>query len=61
MIFVGTSFSVGVTANLLEIAGDRGVPVWNIDPGGDRPAPSVRVLPMRAEEALPELVALCRR
>ena len=58
LLFVGTSHSVGITANLLSIAASRGVPVWNLDPAGEAPADWVRHLPLKAEEALPQLVAM---
>lgn len=57
MVFVGTSFSVGITAMALHAAEQRGARVWNIDPSGERPEPMVRVIARPAEEALPELVA----
>jgi NAD-dependent deacetylase len=54
VLFVGTSFSVGVTDAVLGIARRRRATVLSIDPGaGDAPA-GVRRLVARAEEALPE-------
>jgi NAD-dependent SIR2 family protein deacetylase len=61
MIFVGTSFSVGVTAALLDAGAARGIPTWSIDPSGERPAPHVRVLAEKAEIALPALCSRLRR
>lgn len=62
VIFVGTSFSVGITAMALQGAEQRGLSkVWNIDPSGVRPEPWVRVIPRPSEEALPELVDLLHR
>ncbi len=58
LIFAGTSFSVGITASLLEIAHDRGIPTWNLDPAGEKPAPFVQTIAERSEEALPALVAM---
>lgn len=60
LLFAGTSFSVGVTAGLLRAAAERRVPVWSIDPSAERPDPSVQVLAMKAEEAFPRVVELCR-
>jgi NAD-dependent deacetylase len=56
VLFVGTSFAVGITDLILEATHGR-VPVWSMDPAGARPAPRVRVLARKAEEALPELAA----
>ena len=56
VIFVGTSFSVGITDLILEQALGRGVPVFSIDPGGVRPDPAVQVLREPAETLLPTLV-----
>jgi NAD-dependent deacetylase len=55
VLFIGTSFSVGLTDNVLSRAKHR-APVWSIDPSGKAPDPKVRVLPAKAEEALPEVV-----
>jgi NAD-dependent deacetylase len=55
VLFVGTSFSVGVTDNILSSCKWR-VPVWSIDPAGQAPDPRVRVLAGKAEEALPEVL-----
>ncbi|HVS62602.1 MAG TPA: Sir2 family NAD-dependent protein deacetylase [Thermoanaerobaculia bacterium] len=60
-LFVGTSFSVGVTDLLVRATALRGAPAFSLDPGAERPPhPSVRVVPAAAEEALPELVRLLR-
>lgn len=58
MIFVGTSFSVGITAILTDIAREKALPVWVIDPNQDGTpeigeairAPSEVVLPAWAAE-----------
>jgi NAD-dependent deacetylase len=55
VLFVGTSFAVGVTDNVLA-ACRRRVPVWSIDPVGKPPDRSVRLLAAKAEEALPAVV-----
>jgi NAD-dependent deacetylase len=60
MLFVGTSFSVGITDNALSSAVGR-VPVWSVDPSGTSPHPKVSVLSAKAEEALPEVVARMRK
>jgi NAD-dependent deacetylase len=53
VLFVGTSFSVGVTDAVLDLALRRRTSVLSIDPSG-APAPlGVRTLAARAEEALP--------
>lgn len=57
VIFVGTSFSVGVTAMLLERAVQRG-PTFSVDPSGTRPHRRVEVLAQPSEVALPALLAL---
>jgi NAD-dependent deacetylase len=58
VLFVGTSFSVGITDLLLRAVYRRAVPAYSIDPGataGARP-PGVRTLAQRAEEILPATV-----
>ena len=58
IVCVGTSFSVGVTALVVERARARGVPFFDVDPGArDGAADAVRVR-AAAEVALP---ALCER
>ena len=57
VLFVGTSFSVGITDLVLNAATDRDVPVYSIDPGGLQPDRRVRVVREPAELALPALVA----
>jgi len=52
VLFVGTSFSVGVTDLILRAALGRGVPVLSIDPAVAR-IPGVVSLQARAEEVLP--------
>ena len=60
MIFIGTSFSVGITDIFLRAGILKRIPVFSIDPGGkpSSPWPDLTVLPSAAEEFLPEL---CRR
>ncbi len=60
MIFIGTSFSVGVTELLVGTAMRRGVPRLSVDPGGDS-QPSwtgIETLAAAAEDLLP---AVCAR
>jgi NAD-dependent deacetylase len=58
VLFVGTSFAVGVTALVLDHALMLGAPVWSIDPARRAPPHRrVRVLPVPAEELLPAVVA----
>ena len=57
MLFVGTSFSVGVTDLLLRAGLERAVPMFSVDPaggGGPFRAPLIP-LPAAAEELLPAL------
>jgi NAD-dependent deacetylase len=57
VIFVGTSFAVGITEYVLEAALERHAPVFSIDPGGLQPDPRVRVVRAASEEVLPAIVA----
>lgn len=56
-LFVGTSFSVGVTDLVLRTALGWRLPVISIDPAAPPPAPGVRAVRSPAEEILP---AVCR-
>ena len=57
-LFVGTSFSVGVTALFLEYGLRRGAPMFAVDPGAaEPPHPGVTLLRAKSEELLP---AVCR-
>ncbi|MEM9069155.1 MAG: Sir2 family NAD-dependent protein deacetylase [Myxococcota bacterium] len=56
VLFAGTSFSVGVTAMVLETALRRGAEVLSVDPSGRSPHPRVRVIASPAEEAFPAMV-----
>lgn len=59
VLFVGTSFSVGVTELALRAALFGKVPAFSVDPGGTAASyPWVRELTARAEELLP---TVCRR
>jgi NAD-dependent deacetylase len=53
VLFVGTSFSVGVTDYILRAARDRGCPVLSVDPAAAAPSPAIVSLRARAEEILP--------
>jgi NAD-dependent SIR2 family protein deacetylase len=60
LVCVGTSLAVGVTAALQSAAAEANAPLFLIDPG-ERPADARRSLVhvrARAEEILPEVVAL---
>ncbi|MCY1076302.1 SIR2 family NAD-dependent protein deacylase [Archangium lansingense] len=57
VVFVGTSFSVGVTARVSTLALKRGARVFSIDPSGLRPARGIEVVAERAEVLLPRLVS----
>jgi NAD-dependent deacetylase len=57
VLFVGTSFSVGVTELVLQSSGYRGVPIYSIDPGAhEAPYSYVRLVREPAEVLLPALV-----
>ena len=57
VVFVGTSFSVGVTELFLQAAELRSVPAFSIDPGEQEP-PSQHIVAVRAncEQLLPDIV-----
>lgn len=55
VVFIGTSFSVGVTALVLTGANERGVPVFNIDPTPRVSDPGIVHVQAPAEELLVEL------
>lgn len=56
LVFVGTSFAVGVTELFLQAALFSRVPTYSIDPAGQRPHGRVEVIAERAEVLLPALV-----
>jgi NAD-dependent deacetylase len=55
VLFVGTSFSVGVTELVLDLGLARRVPIFSVDPAGITPHPRVFPIAVRAEEAMPAL------
>ena len=58
-LFVGTSFSVGMTDMFLRAGLGAGVPIYSVDPAGSAlPLSGLEVLPAKAEELLP---AVCER
>jgi len=57
VLFVGTSFSVGVTELVLDLGLARRIPIFSVDPAGIAPHPRVSPLAAPAEEALPALAA----
>ena len=61
VLFVGTSFSVGVTDLILNAALERDVPVLSIDPAQAAPMAPVVSLRVRAEEILPRVAAALLR
>jgi NAD-dependent deacetylase len=56
ILFVGTSFSVGVTEMILDTGLRRGAFLATIDPSGRSPHRRMEVLARSAEEALPMLL-----
>lgn len=56
MLFVGTSFAVGLTDHLLQIGLTRGVFMASIDPSGRVPHRRVLSIEAKAEACLPALV-----
>ena len=60
VLFVGTSFSVGVTELLVGAAARRGVPRLSIDPGATRQPrwTGIETLAVPAEELLPDACRL---
>jgi NAD-dependent deacetylase len=56
VVFVGTSFSVGITDLVLERALARGARLFTVDPAGVSPHRAVEVIPLGAEVALPGLL-----
>jgi NAD-dependent deacetylase len=58
VLFVGTSFSVGITDFLVGTARRTGAAAFAVEPHAPpRPTPGVRFLPAAAEELLPAVVA----
>jgi NAD-dependent deacetylase len=53
LVFVGTSFSVGVTEMFLQAALFSRVPAFSVDPSGFRPHLRLETLKAKAEELLP--------
>ena len=56
VVFVGTSFSVGITEGAIIAAGMKGAKVWCIDPNSPPPEGAGTWLQAKSEEALPALV-----
>ena len=55
-LFVGTSFSVGVTDLFLQSAHQRRIPIFGVDPGAAKaPHPGVTMLREKCEELLPSV------
>lgn len=57
VLFVGTSFAVGVTDMIMQRALQRGVSMFSIDPSGRSPHERVTVVAGAAEDILPQTVA----
>lgn len=55
VVFVGTSFAVGVTDMILERALSRGAAIVSIDPAARAPHPRVHPILAPAEQVLPDL------
>jgi NAD-dependent deacetylase len=60
VLFIGTSFSVGVTDLILTTALERRKSVLSIDPAASAPMPGVVSLRVRAEEILPRVCDVLR-
>jgi NAD-dependent deacetylase len=60
VLFIGTSFSVGVTDAILQAARSRGKRVMSIDPGASPPPQGVELLSAPSEEVLPAALASAR-
>ena len=63
LVFVGTSFSVGITEILLRTAFQRQIPTFSVDPGGSR-APgyyNVNAIEEPAEVVLPRTIDVLTR
>lgn len=60
VIFIGTSFSVGVTESIRALALKRLTPMFSIDPSGVTPPQGIQAVTGRAEELLPVLVRSLR-
>jgi len=58
VLFVGTSFSVGVTEMLLDAALRRGSPVFSVDPNPGAVPDDVHAISAPAEELLPLLMRM---
>ena len=58
IVFVGTSFSVGVTELLLRAGLVRQTPMFSVDPSGCVPTKRMVSIPEPAEAALPALVSI---
>jgi NAD-dependent SIR2 family protein deacetylase len=57
VVFIGTSFSVGVTELIVSEALERGVPVFNVDPSGQQQR-SVTLVREASEIVLPRLMSV---
>ncbi len=57
VVFIGTSFSVGVTERITQLALKHGAQVFSIDPAGLQPNSRIQVVAERAEVLLPRIVA----
>ena len=59
VLFIGTSFSVGITSSILELVRQQEKPIFSMNPGMEEGEfIGIYNLQVRSEEALPEL---CRR
>jgi NAD-dependent deacetylase len=56
LLFIGTSFSVGITETALQYGHSKGIPMWSIDPVSSPGTEAVYWLQAAAEEALPSLL-----
>jgi len=56
ILFVGTSFSVGITDNIWRVAMHRRIPVFAIDPSPSKDYPNINWIEERSELYLPQLM-----
>ena len=56
IIFIGTSFSVGITDSIWQIAIQQNIPMFAIDPSPTKEIPNITWIEQKSEQYLPTLV-----